>query len=87
MAAKVIGHDLSSRLLSPRKQVRAGGVFTLAEQRQSYWPDDNYFGRFIDMIIWYPGAASLDHGSTGSSTEAEADGRQDTTGSGGVRNE
>ena len=30
MAVKAIGHDLSSRLLSPREQVRVGGVFTLA---------------------------------------------------------
>ena len=30
LAVKAIGHDLSSRLLSPREQVRVGGVFTLA---------------------------------------------------------
>ena len=30
MAVKAIGRDLSSRLLSPREQVRVGGVFTLA---------------------------------------------------------
>ena len=30
MAVKAIGHDLSSRLLSPREQARVGGVFTLA---------------------------------------------------------
>ncbi len=30
MAVKSIGHDLSTRLLSPREQVRVGGVFTLA---------------------------------------------------------
>ena len=53
------------------------------EQRQSFWPDDNYFGRSVDRMIWYPGRCQIDQGSTGSSTEAEADGRQDTTGSGG----
>ena len=52
------------------------------ERRQSFWPDDNYFGRSIGTIIWYPGGARLDHGSAGSSTEAEAYGRQDTAGSG-----
>ena len=30
MAVKAIGHDLSSRILSPREEVRVGGVFTLA---------------------------------------------------------
>ena len=30
MAVKAIGHDLSSRLLSPREQLRVGGVYTLA---------------------------------------------------------
>ena len=30
MAFKAIGHELSSRLLSPREQARIGGVFTLA---------------------------------------------------------
>ena len=30
MAVKAIGHDLSSRLLSPRKQMRVGGVYALA---------------------------------------------------------
>ena len=30
VAVKAIGHELSSRLLSPREQVRVGGVFTLA---------------------------------------------------------
>ena len=30
MAVKAIGHDLSARLLSPREEVRVGGVFTLA---------------------------------------------------------
>ena len=30
MAVKAIGHDLSSRLLSPREQLRGGGVYTLA---------------------------------------------------------
>ena len=30
MAVKAIGHELSSRVLSPREQVRVGGVFTLA---------------------------------------------------------
>ncbi len=30
MAVKAIGHDLSSRLLSPREQARVGGVFALA---------------------------------------------------------
>ena len=30
MAVKAIGHDLSGRLLSPREEVRVGGVFTLA---------------------------------------------------------
>ncbi len=30
MAVKAIGHELSSRMLSPREQARVGGVFTLA---------------------------------------------------------
>ena len=30
MAVKAIGHDLSSRLLSPREQARVGGVYALA---------------------------------------------------------
>ena len=30
VVVKAIGHELSSRLLSPREQVRVGGVFTLA---------------------------------------------------------
>ena len=30
IAVRTIGHDLSSRLLSPREAVRVGGVFTLA---------------------------------------------------------
>ena len=30
MAVKAIGHELSSRLLSPREQARVGGVFSLA---------------------------------------------------------
>ena len=30
MAVRAIGHDVSSRLLSPREQARVGGVFTLA---------------------------------------------------------
>ncbi len=30
MTVKAIGHDLSSRMLSPREQVRVGGMFTLA---------------------------------------------------------
>ena len=30
MAVRAIGHDLSSRRLSPREQLRVGGVYTLA---------------------------------------------------------
>ena len=30
MPVATIGHDLSSRLLSPREQLRVGGVYTLA---------------------------------------------------------
>ena len=30
MAVTTIGHDLSSRLLSPKEQLRVGGVYTLA---------------------------------------------------------
>ena len=30
MAVRAIGHELSSRMLSPREQARVGGVFTLA---------------------------------------------------------
>lgn len=52
------------------------------DQRQSFWLDYNYLGRSTDTIIWYPGGARLDHGTTGGFVEAEASGRQDSAGHG-----
>ena len=31
----------------------------MSEQRQSFWPNDNYSGRSVDRMIWYPGGARL----------------------------
>ena len=34
----------------------SGGPASLVvgrERRQSFWPDDNYFGRSVGTIIWY----------------------------------
>ena len=42
------------------------------ERRQSFWPDDNYSGRFEETIIWYLGGAGFDHGPTGSFTEGRS---------------
>ena len=64
MAVKAIGHDLSSRLLSPREQARVGGVFTLAaaeiverSQKGESVRDDGFFdtggsGRSDAEEVW-----------------------------------
>ena len=64
MAVRAIGHDLSSRLLSPREQARVGAVFTLAaaeiverSQKGESVRDDGFFdvgrrGRSDAEEVW-----------------------------------
>ena len=64
MAVKAVGHDLSSRLLSPREQVRVGGVYALAtaeivarSQKGEEVRDDGFFsagdgGRSAAEEVW-----------------------------------
>ena len=73
---------LGRQVKDPQQVDRAPRSFGAGERRQSFWPDDNYFGRSVETIIWYLGGAGFDHGPTGSFTEAEVDGRQDTAGCG-----
>lgn len=69
--------ELTARIANRDGPSPVGGPRTIGAANRY-----NHSGRTTTTIIWYPGGARLDHGSAGSSTEAEAYGRQDTAGSG-----